>query len=89
VRARGSATARGYDAAWRTLRDGYLLLHPSCEACLGVGVTKPAKVVDHITPHRGNDSLRLDPTNLQSLCWSHHTRKTRTEGAGYRAPRPA
>jgi 5-methylcytosine-specific restriction endonuclease McrA len=36
-----------------------------------------AQEVDHITPPRGAMHLMRDPNNLQSLCKSHHGRKTR------------
>lgn len=88
VRERGTGADRGYDARWRALRAAYVQLHPSCEACLAEGLTpEPGRViVDHIVPHRGDDALRLDPTNLQTLCRSHHARKTAAEGAGHLAP---
>jgi 5-methylcytosine-specific restriction endonuclease McrA len=38
---------------------------------------------DHIRPHRGDDTLRLDLLNLQLLCKPEHDAKTRTEGPGY------
>ena len=31
---------------------------------------------DHIIPHRGNNRLRYDVDNLQSLCNAHHAEKT-------------
>lgn len=79
-RARGTATSRGYGADWRTLRAAHLLAHPVCshQDC-----TALATDVDHVTPHRGDDALRLDPDNLQSLCHSHHSQKTATEDGGF------
>jgi len=38
-----------------------------------------AAIVDHIVPHGGNPKLMWDAANLQSLCWSCHSRKTRRE----------
>jgi 5-methylcytosine-specific restriction protein A len=39
----------------------------------------PATVVDHIVPHRGNQKLFWDRKNWQSLCKTHHDRKTAQE----------
>jgi 5-methylcytosine-specific restriction protein A len=84
---RGTATERGYDHAWRKLRREHAEAHPFCAPCLGRGHFIPVEIVDHITPHLGNDALRLNPGNLQSLCRSCHSRKTHAEGEGYVAPR--
>lgn len=43
--------------------------------CLESEAVTPAEVVDHITPHKGDESLFFDPNNLQSLCKSHHDRE--------------
>jgi 5-methylcytosine-specific restriction protein A len=74
---RGSATARGYDAAWRRLRAEHLALEPDC-AC---GCGQPATDVDHIVPRRlgGSD----DHANLQSLSHGHHSRKTVLHDSGF------
>ncbi|WP_321940024.1 HNH endonuclease signature motif containing protein [Paraburkholderia sp. J8-2] len=41
--------------------------------CARRGIAEPlGNIGDHITPHRGNDALRLDPTNVQTLCKPHH-----------------
>lgn len=78
--ARGSATARGYGFDWRTLRASHLAAHPTCShpEC-----GKAATDVDHVNPHRGDDRLRLDAGNLQSLCHSHHSSKTATQDGGF------
>jgi 5-methylcytosine-specific restriction endonuclease McrA len=44
--------------------------------------------VDHIKPVRTNPELSYDPGNLQALCPSCHTRKTRIE-CGHPPPRKA
>lgn len=75
---------RGYDTAWKKLRNWYLSQRPLCVKCDAEGITKPAEEVDHIKPFDGShDPLRLDPDNLQGLCRSHHVKKTwkdRTNG---------
>jgi 5-methylcytosine-specific restriction endonuclease McrA len=41
--------------------------------CAERGVAEPlGNIGDHIVPHRGNDNLRLDPGNVQTLCKPHH-----------------
>lgn len=87
MRERGTATARGYDSAWRRLRAAYAAAHHWCEDCEAKGERVPVAIVDHVRPHRGDDVLRLDWNNLRSLCRSHHQSKTTREGAGYAAPR--
>ena len=78
---RGSSSQRGYDARWRRLRARKLRADPICAECLKDGdrVTE-ATHVDHIVPFKGkNDPLRLDYSNLQSLCarWTKRLRRGR------------
>lgn len=80
-RYRGSSHSRGYDTAWEKVRgealerDGYLCLH-----CLKKGFVTPGKHVDHIIPFHGKkDPLRLNLTNLQTLCQPCHNTKTLKE----------
>ncbi len=67
-----SSNERGYGAAWQRARRGYLLSHPLCVMCLDEGRTTAADVVDHITPHKGDQSVFWDKNNWQSLCKQHH-----------------
>lgn len=46
------------------------------------GVIAAADVVDHIVPHRGDQSLFWDESNWQALCKRHHDIKTSTEERG-------
>ncbi|MDA9529256.1 HNH endonuclease signature motif containing protein [Bradyrhizobium sp. CCBAU 25338] len=64
---RPSAHDRGYDSHWKQARRAFLDKHPSCAMC-----GKPAVVVDHKTPHRGDKAKFWDKTNWQSLCAHHH-----------------
>ena len=75
---RGSAAARGYDRRWQKIRLMHLRANPLCVMCLAEGRTTLATDVDHIVPRRqgGTDA----PSNLQSLCHSHHSQKTAGEG---------
>jgi 5-methylcytosine-specific restriction protein A len=47
--------------------------------CLEEGISKMAKVVDHIKPHKGNKEEFFDLNNLQALCKRHHDKKTYLE----------
>ena len=75
-RLRGNAAERGYDGKWRAARDRYLRRNPLCVQCLKEGVITPATVVDHVVPHRGNQTLFWDEHNWQALCKNCHDQKT-------------
>ena len=61
--------------AWRNCRKLFLELNPLCKHCDVVGLTEPAKVVDHIVPiNKGGDRFNYD--NLQALCVSCHNKKS-------------
>ena len=72
---------RGYDHRWVRVRLAYITANPLCVTCEREGLVTQASQVDHIVPLR-NGGARLDPANLQSLCASHHSRKTRRESHG-------
>lgn len=73
---RATSTERGYGYDWQRLRALHIAEHPLCAACEQEGLVEPAVDVDHVIPHCGDDALRLDPTNLRSLCKRHHGIKT-------------
>jgi 5-methylcytosine-specific restriction endonuclease McrA len=67
AQARGSATDRGYDTAWRKVR--LQVLHRDRWTCMLAldGCLGRATTVDHLTPlSRGG--ARLDPGNLVAAC---------------------
>ena len=69
---------------WRRLRYYQLLKHPLCALCLPIGIMTPAKIVDHVTPHKGNEILFYNADNLQSLCKQCHDKaKATIERKGY------
>ena len=81
-RAGKTSTERGYGYKWQQAREGYLRLHPVCVMCDAEGKVTVATVVDHITPHEGNQALFWNSANWQSLCATHHSRdKQRQENA--------
>lgn len=57
---------------WYRLRHHQLRARPLCALCTKLGKITPAVVVDHVKPHRGDQALFFDPTNLQSLCKPCH-----------------
>ena len=80
---RPAASSRGYDSAWRRLRQWYAVRHPLCEDCLDRDRVTPVQEVDHVEEFSGKeDPLRLDPENLRSLCRSCHRRKHARTGRG-------
>jgi 5-methylcytosine-specific restriction endonuclease McrA len=64
---------------WRSLRRLFLSRQPFCQACAEVDVVTAATEVDHIVPRRADPSLSYDVHNLQALCKSCHSRKTRKQ----------
>ena len=69
--------------SWQLLRQSQLSILPYCEYCQAMGSLKPAEVVDHITPHKGDEELFFNADNLQSLCKScHDMHKQRQESGG-------
>jgi 5-methylcytosine-specific restriction protein A len=84
VQPRRSAADRGYDATWRRLRRVHLVGEPYCRMCAAAGRIVVADVVDHIIPVRVRPDLRLDISNLQSLCAScHDGAKSRDDNRRY------
>ena len=74
---RKSASKRGYDTQWKKLRQWHIENEPLCRHCRERGITRAAEEVDHIESVNSRPDLRLEPSNLQSLCRSCHVRKTR------------
>jgi len=71
-------------AAWKRLRLNQLAHSPLCVMCADSGKVTAATVVDHARPHKGDEELFFDPTNLQSLCKHHHdASKQRAEAQGF------
>jgi 5-methylcytosine-specific restriction protein A len=78
---RPSSARRGYDAEWQRIRSEHLRDHPCCVQCAAQGVQRFGRHVDHIVSKRNGGTN--DPTNLQTLCDSHHSRKTATYDGGF------
>jgi 5-methylcytosine-specific restriction protein A len=54
--------------------------------CKAEGRTVPARVVDHVKPHRGDRALFWDERNWQPLCKRHHDSDKQREERGTAAP---
>lgn len=69
--------------AWRGKPNGIraqcLTRDPFCVECDKEGKQTRATEVDHIVPHKGDMQLFLDINNVQSLCKTHHSQKTKRE----------
>ena len=80
---RPSAYARGYDARWTKARAVFLARQPLCVACEAQDKVTAATDVDHVMPHRGDQTLFWDESNWQPLCKPCHSRKTASEDGGF------
>lgn len=54
--------------------------------CLELEDVTPADTVDHVTPHKGDERLFWDPSNIQSLCAPCHSRHKQREERGTARP---
>jgi 5-methylcytosine-specific restriction protein A len=79
-RQRPSASARGYGARWRRARLAFLARHPLCAACEAQGRLVAATVVDHVGPHRGDQTLFWDESTGAPACTRGHDGKTARAG---------
>ena len=68
---------------WLHARKQQLNQHPFCAECLKAGKRTRATMVDHIVPIKQGGE-RFAPSNLQSLCWSCHSRKSAQEGSRWK-----
>jgi len=81
---RPTSSQRLYGSRWRKAREYYLRQNPLCVHCLKENdQITAAIVIDHIIPHRGDQSLFWDQSNWQSLCKRHHDIKTSKEDGGF------
>jgi 5-methylcytosine-specific restriction endonuclease McrA len=70
---------KAFISSTSTLPDGRIVPNSICVQCYLEGRTVPVHTVDHIKRIRdGGESM--DMANLQSLCITHHHRKSAAEG---------
>lgn len=80
---RKTSAQRGYGSRWQKARATFLRNHPLCADHEQRGHIVIATVVDHIVPHRGDQTLFWDTNNWQSLCKQcHDSHKQRLENGG-------
>ena len=79
---RGSARKRGYNTRWEKARKTYLMRNPLCVMCAKENRVTPARVVDHVVPHKGDTALFWDTNNWQALCFPHHNSTKQREERG-------
>jgi 5-methylcytosine-specific restriction endonuclease McrA len=65
--------------AWQRIRLQHLATHSLCADCMLLGQLVPGTDVDHKIPPRGSLELQTSPSNLRTLCRSHHNDKTRAD----------
>lgn len=68
---RGTTTERGYDGDWETVRAAKLATDPICEirsVCQGM----VASQVHHVETIKARPNLRLEWSNLRSICGPCH-----------------
>lgn len=65
-----------HSTAWKKLSHQWLLNHPLCVDCEAQGIYRKGDLVDHVIELRDDWSKRLDPSNLQTLCYACHNKKT-------------
>lgn len=69
--------------AWYNKSKHQLKIEPLCRMCKERGIIEPARVADHMIPHRGDPNL-FWLGELQSLCVDHHNKtKQQIEVRGY------
>lgn len=78
-----SSSERGYNYRWQKARETFLKQHPLCRLHAALGHVVLATVVDHIEPHRGDQSKFWNRANWQPLCKAcHDSTKQRAEKSG-------
>ncbi|MBV2144413.1 HNH endonuclease [Falsochrobactrum sp. TDYN1] len=71
---RPTSRQRGYTAEWDRERKAFLAVYSSCRRC-----GAPATLVDHIKPHKGNQTLFWNRANWQPLCTPCHSSAKQSE----------
>lgn len=69
---RPNARARGYTTAWDKASATFKQRNPYCLGCLALGKQTRTDVVDHVEPHRGDQTKFWDTLRWQPTCAWHH-----------------
>lgn len=75
-RVRSAERAQWYGKDWRAARAAHLAAHPVCEHC----GSRDRLEVHHRIAVRQRPDLRLEPSNLVTVCLRCHSRLTAVEG---------
>jgi 5-methylcytosine-specific restriction protein A len=71
-RDRGSARQRGYDGRWDKVVATFKQRNPVCLGCAAIGERYPTEVVDHVEPHKGDQTKFWNTAMWQPACRWHH-----------------
>jgi 5-methylcytosine-specific restriction enzyme A len=70
------------NAHWIKGRLRHLAKYPLCKYCELQGRVTAATIVDHIVPHKGDETLFFDESNWQALCKLCHDQVKKAEEHG-------
>jgi len=70
-----STTERGYDHEWRLMSERLRRIHPLCQDCLDRGVVTPSVECHHVVKIIDAPQLRLDPSNIVTICRKCHQKR--------------
>lgn len=73
---------RGYGGRWQRESKRFLAAHPLCARCEREGRIRPATVVHHRVPHRGDMAVFWDRTTWEAICKPHHDGEAQREDHG-------
>jgi len=73
---RPNSYRRGYDSAWKVVRQQHITDHPLCADCYKKNIYTPMNDVHHIKKLSEHPELRDVYSNLMSLCHSCHSKRT-------------
>lgn len=77
---RQNTNAQGYTYRWSQYSKRFLARNPLCVMCEAKQKIRAAECVDHINPVTSPDDPGFyELSNLQPLCWSCHSLKTRSD----------
>lgn len=69
---RGSARYRGYDTRWDKNVETFKQHNPWCLGCAAIGKRTPTDLVDHVEPHKGDQTKFWNTAMWQPSCRWHH-----------------
>lgn len=76
---------RGYGSDWRRLSERYREEFPLCQVCMMEGKAEPVRHTHHIEKVNDAPELRLQRSNLLSVCEACHERVEQDKGLARKA----